>query len=311
MIVLLFLLGIALLLLGASGVINSSLAIASKIRISPLIVGITAVALGTSLPEITVALFGGIDNAGDLAMGNIIGSNIANIGLIFGLSILIDKIRVGRYKTQRNLLINLLLSIFIFFTLLINKLTFYAGVLFIFSGIILLWLQIKQGLKGALLEDKELLKNIKASDRNVFILVVLFIISLITLAIGGKLSVDYGVLLAQLFKIPQAVIGVTAVAVGTSLPELAVSIIGLVKKQDKLVIGNILGSNIFNILFGAGVLGLFNTRGFGSSITLIYFLVFSLIFSLTLYIFKGKNIPQKLGLAFLFLYGFYVYLIFV
>ncbi|MFH1827016.1 MAG: calcium/sodium antiporter [bacterium] len=304
-----FVAGLLLLLFGATGVINSALNIASKIRISPLIVGITAVAIGTSLPEITVSIFGGISQATQLALGNIIGSNIANIGLLFGILILFNRIHVGRYKTQNNVTTYFFLSLIIFLILYTNNLNSILGFILILSGIAILWLQIRQGLKGALVEDKKLMRQTKKSHKNSFVLSLTFIVSIIALIIGGKLLVSYGVVLANIFNISQAIIGVTAVAVGTSLPELAIIIVGLFKGENKLIVGTILGSNMFNILFGAGILGLYKVDGFNSPITLIFFLFLSLLFSGILYRFRGKNIPRCFGLLFLLLYGSYLFLI--
>lgn len=306
--ILFFLGGLVLLLFGAGGVVNSALGIARKIRISPLVVGITAVAIGTSLPEITVSFFGGVDRATHLALGNIIGSNIANIGLILGVSILLDGIHVGRYKTQSNAVIYFLLIIAIFLILLTGSLNFVFGTMLILSGFAVLWWQIRQGINGALIEDKKLLQQMAKTHENPLILGLYFILSLTFLVIGGRLLVNYGVILANLFNISQTAIGITAVALGTSLPELAVSIIGLIKHQEKLVVGNILGSNIFNILFGGGILGLYEVHNLGNNPTLIAFLIFSLLLSLMLYKFKGKEIPRYYGVILLFLYGTYLLL---
>ena len=311
MIIFLLLLGLLLLIVGATGIVNSSLGVASKIRISPLIIGITVVALGTSLPEITIAIFGGIDRATHLALGNIIGSNIANIGLILGFLILLGGIKIGRYKTQKNSLINLFLSIIMFIVLVVNKLSLTVGAIFLTLGFAILWFQIRQGINGALIEDRYLLNKIKSSGKNVFILGFLFIVSLIALAVGGKLTVDYGIALARLFEIPQTVIGITAIALGTSLPELTVSIIGLIKNQEKLVVGNILGSNIFNTLIGGGILGIYKVGGLENYLTLMSFLTFSVLLSIILYFFKGKEIPRLIGFVFLLFYGLYLYFILI
>lgn len=302
--------GLLFLLFGATGVVNSALSIASKIRVSPLIVGITAVAIGTSLPEFTVSIFGGINQATQLALGNIIGSNIANIGLLFGILLLSNKVHVGRYKTQNSVITYIFLSLITFLILYTKNLNFIFGLILIFSGIGALWLQIRQGLQGAKVEDKKLMQQTKKSNKNSFILTLTLIVSLIALIIGGKLLVSYGVILANIFHISQAIIGVTAVAVGTSLPELAILIVGLFKGENKLIVGTILGSNIFNIFFGAGILGLYKVYSFNDNATLIFFLLLSLLFSGVLYGFRGKKIPRYIGLVFLALYISYLFLTF-
>lgn len=301
----LFILGLALLLLGSSGVVKNALIISRIAKISPLIVGVTVVAIGTSLPEITVSFFGGIENTHGLALGNIIGSNIANIGLILGVSLLVKRIYIGKTKTQKNMLVTLFISLILFMTLLTGGLTIIHGLIFVILGFgFTIWL-VKHGRKDELPEELSSKKS-----GNVVLVVGSFILSIAVLIIGGKLSVDAGVAIANLLKIPQAIIGITALAIGTSLPELAVSVIGLTRgssqHEEKLVIGNILGSNIFNIVFGAGTLGLFGIKHFNDQVSLYTFLIFTLTLCLLIYYFKGKAIPRYFGIMLLFFYIIYL-----
>lgn len=307
--ILFFIFGLSLLLLGATGIINSSVLIGNKFRISPLIIGITAIAIGTSLPEITIAIFSSIDHTPDLALGNILGSNIVNIGLIFGIS-LFSGLNIGTRKTQINSLISLLLSISFLILLLLNNLDLFAGFLMLLIGFFLLKFQIKQGSVENLNKNKFINSKKIMSKSKKLILFLYFIISLLSLTFGGKLTVDYGIILASILKIPQLVIGITIIAIGTSLPELAISIIGLIKKQEKLVIGNILGSNIFNILFGGGILGLYNINSYSNNrVTYTFFIFFSLFLSFLLYIFRGKRMNKFFGFIFITIYIFYLYLL--
>lgn len=304
----LFILGLALLLLGSTGVVKNALIISRLAKISPLIIGVTIVAIGTSLPEITVSFFGGVEKATDLSLGNIIGSNIANIGLIMGVSLLIKKVYIGKNKTQKNMLATLFISIILFATLLIDGLTIMHGLIFIALGFVFIGWLVKKGRKEELPE--ELLT--KHAD-NPILAVGAFIISLIALMIGGKLLVDAGVTLAHLLKISEEIIGITALAIGTSLPELAVSIIGLTRSsgynEEKLVVGNILGSNIFNIVFGAGTLSLFGIKHFNDYLSLYVFLIFTIVLCLLIYCFKGKIIPRYFGGILVTLYIIYLVVI--
>lgn len=304
----LFILGLALLLLGSTGVVKNAIIISRLAKISPLIIGVTIVAIGTSLPEITVSFFGGVEKATDLSLGNIIGSNIANIGLILGVSLLIKRIYIGKNKTQKNMLATLFISIILFATLLIDGLTIMHGLIFVILGFGFIGWLVKKGRKEELPE--ELLS--KHAD-NPILAVGVFIISLIALIIGGKLLVDAGVSLAHLLKISEEIIGITALAIGTSLPELAVSIIGLTRSssynEEKLVVGNILGSNIFNIVFGAGTLGLFGIKHFNDYLSLYVFLIFTVFLCLLIYYFKGKTIPRYFGGILVTLYIIYLVVI--
>lgn len=306
-----FLLGLVLLLLGSRGIVQNALSIASRLRISPLTIGITVVAIGTSLPEIVISLFGGLDKATDLALGNIVGSNIANIGLIFGLILTFHSLYIGRTKTQKNMLLYLLLTPAFFLLLIFGQLKFFSGIIFLIWGFSALYWQIIQGQKGAEEEDKEVIAKLAKVRRNPMLAGILFIVSLGIVISGGKLLVDNGIEIARFFNVSQVIIGITVVAIGTSLPELAVSIAGLAAKEEKLVVGNILGSNIFNILFGGGILGSFGAGGLDNYASLILFVIFSFFFCFLIYKFKGQTVPRYFGPTLLFIYGAYLGLTFV
>ena len=308
--IILFLTGLFLLLLGSKELVRNALVLAGKVRISPLVIGFTVVAIGTSLPEITVTLFGGIDKANDLALGNIVGSNITNIGLIFGFALIFRNIYIGTLKTQKNMLLYLLLSNVFFLLLLLMRLKVTEGLILLSLGILTIFWQIRQGKKGALKEDKAVLDELgKDHSRNPLLSVLLFILSLLALLIGSKLLVDSGVSLANLFGVSPFLIGIVAVSIGTSIPELAVTVTSLLKKEEKLAVGNILGSNIYNIFFGGGILGVFNTKGVNNLTALSFFAVFSLLFCFLIYTFKGKNIPKYFGLIILATFVLYLLLI--
>lgn len=307
--IILFLTGLFLLLLGSRELVRNALTLAGKVRISPLVIGFTVVAIGTSLPEITVTLFGGINKANDLALGNIIGSNIANIGLIFGFALIFRSIYIGTLKTQKNMLLYLLLSTVFFLLLLLMRLQVIEGLFLLSLGILTIFWQIRQGKKGALEEDKAVLDELGKDHRSPLLAVLLFVLSLSALLIGSKLLVDSGVRLAHLFGVSPFLIGIVAVSIGTSLPELAVTVTSLLKKEEKLAVGNILGSNIYNILFGGGILGVFNTKGVNNLTVLFFFAVFSLMFCFLVYTFKGKNIPKYFGVVLLVTFVMYLWLI--
>lgn len=306
----LFICGLILLLLGSRGVISNAIRIAALTKIPPFIIGVTIVAIGTSLPEMVVSFFGGLEKASGLALGNIIGSNIANIGLILGVSLLIRPLYIGQTKTQKNMLVMLLVSIFLFLTLFFDGITFLHGILLITLGFgVIIW-QIIQGKNDGFIDPQQ-----SKPPKYPLLTVGLFLTSLLALVVGGKLLVDGGILLAQLLHVPPVIIGVVAVALGTSLPELAVSITALTKQvtrnEEKLVIGNILGSNIFNILFGAGMLGIFGVKHFASPLSLYAFLFFTLVLGILIYLFRGKTIPQYIGAALVIFYIIYLILLFL
>lgn len=305
----LFLAGLALLLLGSRGVISNAIRISTLTKIPPFVIGVTIVGIGTSLPEMVVSFFGGLENAPGLALGNIIGSNIANIGLILGISLLIRPLYIGQTKTQKNMFVMLLVSLFLSLTLLFDGLTLVHGIVFLILGCGIIFWQIVQGRNAGFIEVQN-----RQHPTHPALTVILLIASFACLLVGGKLLVDGGIALAQHFHVLPVIIGAVAVALGTSLPELAVSITALTKKttrsEEKLVIGNILGSNIFNVLFGAGMLGLFGVKHFTSPLSLYAFLFFTLLLSIMLYLFRGKSIPRVFGGGFILFYALYLILLF-
>lgn len=303
---LLFFIGLVILLLSSKGVITNAVLLSRLTKIPPFIIGVTIVAIGTSLPEMVVSFFGGLDKASDLALGNILGSNIANIGIILGTALLLQPLHIGRFRTQKNMHITLLVGLVFFAMLMTDGISQFFGILLMLCGIgVIVWTVMQE--KDTAFQDEEQIKN----TRSPIVILLLLLIALCGLAFGGKLLVDNGVLLAQFLGVPEAVIGITAVAVGTSLPELAVTLMALSKhgskNEEKLVMGNILGSNIFNILFGAGMLGVFGVRHFTNTFTLYVFLLFTLILAILVYSYKGRIIPRYFG-AILFV-GYIVYLL--
>lgn len=305
--ILFFGVGLFFLLLGSRYLVRNSLILAGKIRVSPLVIGFTIVAIGTSIPEIAVTLFGGLDQATDLALGNIVGSNIANIGLVFGFALLFRGIKIGSLKTQKNTLFYFILSTVFFLALLFEKLQLLAGLFLLILGIATIVWQINEGKKGAFEEDKEVLDQLGKDGKHYLLAGLLFSLSLISLLAGSKLLVDSGVAIAHLLGISPFLIGIIAVSVGTSLPELAVTVISLLKKEEKLAVGNILGSNVYNILFGGGLLGVFDAKGVNNLAALLFFSVFSLVFCFLIYNFRGKRVSRYFGFLLLILFVIYLW----
>jgi cation:H+ antiporter len=305
-----FALGLIFLLSGSRGIIINSLIISRFTKIPPFIIGATVIAIGTSLPEIVVSFFGGIEKASDLALGDIVGSNIVNIGLVLGLSLLLQPLYIGREKTQKSMLVCLAVSLSLFAILLIDGISIFHGLFLVLLGFgVIIW-EVIQGKKSGLTE-KISIKN----NRSPLFATTLLVLSLFSLFIGGKFLVDAGIDIANLFHVPQAIIGITAIAIGTSLPELAVSVAGLIKKatisEEKLVIGNILGSNIFNILFGAGILGIFGVKHFSDLLSLFVFLIFTLILFFLIHFYRGKFMPKFIGFILISSYCLYLFILFL
>jgi cation:H+ antiporter len=239
-------LSLFLLYIGGEGVLKGVLVIARKFKLSNILVSAVIIGFGTSLAELTVSVEAVLIGSPDIALGNIIGSNIANILLVTAIAALITPIMLKSLKINRDIFVMIVASLLLLFFKFIDWLNFYSGVIFLlilFSYISYSYFQDQKdnGDKEENLENFSLIKAIIYS-----------VIGLATLILGGWLLVNSSIKIAQSYGISEAVIGLTIVAVGTAIPELTTTIIASIKKHNDLVIGNILGSNIFNIL---GILG--------------------------------------------------------
>jgi cation:H+ antiporter len=239
-------LSLFLLYIGGEGVLKGVLVIARKFKLSNILVSAVIIGFGTSLAELTVSVEAVLIGSPDIALGNIIGSNIANILLVTAIAALITPIMLKNLKINRDIFVMIVASLLLLFFKFIDWLNFYSGVIFLlilFSYISYSYFQ-DQKYNGDKEENLENFSLIKA--------IIYSVIGLATLILGGWLLVNSSIKIAQSYGISEAVIGLTIVAVGTAIPELTTTIIASIKKHNDLVIGNILGSNIFNIL---GILG--------------------------------------------------------
>ena len=242
-----FIVGLGILISGAEIFIHHSSQLGSKLGISDVVIGITLVALGTSIPEIFVSISSILNNAPAIALGNSIGSNISNIAIIYGLSLFwLSSINLN--ISLRNIFI-LILSVLIAGGSLYD-LTISVGDSVVFIALFILF--VLNLFREKPEEDKENIhKNTSLTKLSILIL-----LSLIFLGVGSELTVRGGVDLATSLGIPDAVIGLTMVAIGTSLPELAASISALRRSKGNMVVGNIVGSNILNVVLIFPIIGL-------------------------------------------------------
>ena len=245
--------GLIMLFIGAEGLIRGSSNLAIKIGITPLVVGLTVVAFGTSTPELVVSLKAALLGNSSISLGNVVGSNIANIALILGVAALIKPLDVQAKVIMREIPIMIGISLLLLLLLLDGELGFIDGLVFV-SGIITytfvnVWMARKEKSPEVVEEFKEGLK----SKLGIPVSIVLMIAGIGLLILGANLFVQSAVAIAKMFNISDAIIGLTIVAIGTSLPELITSIVAAYKKESDIAIGNVVGSNIFNIL---GILGI-------------------------------------------------------
>jgi cation:H+ antiporter len=248
--------GLVLLFIGGEGLIRGSSNLAIKIGITPLVVGLTVVAFGTSAPELVVSLKAALIGNSAISLGNVVGSNIANIALILGTAALVRPLEIHTKVIIREIPIMIGLSILLFIFLIDGELGLIEGLIFVFgiAAYTVVNVMMAQKEKSKLVND-EFQEGLK-SKLGIPISIVLIVAGLALLILGANLFVQSAVAIAKLFNISDAIIGLTIVAVGTSLPELVTSIIAAYKNESDLAVGNVVGSNIFNILSILGITAL-------------------------------------------------------
>ncbi len=256
-------LGLALLLVGANYLVDASVAIAQRAKISNFIIGLTIVGIGTSAPELFVSIQSALTGHGDIAMGNVLGSNIANVFLIMGVTAIILPFEINREQSRRDIPIGIVVSILVFLLandaiipgITENNMSRIDGILLLIVFVIYMAVVIlKKGKnpKEAIAEADEETKS-SLAGKNVLLLWGIAAVSLAALLWGGNLFLESAKTLAKSWGMSEAVISITIVAVGTSLPELITAIIAACKKNPQLALGNVIGSNVFNLLMILGV----------------------------------------------------------
>lgn len=248
------LLGGVLLYFGADFLVRGSSSIALRLKIKPLIIGLTVVSFGTSAPELVVSIKSSLVNSADLAVGNVIGSNIFNTLLILGIASLIRPIKTNINLIKWDIPVAMFASCLLVVLLLDGKLSSFEGIILSFAIVIYIVVNIIKGRQeSSPVIDAAIKEVIPTNQKSILIQVILVIIGILGLVIGANYFVRGAVQLAILFNVSQAVIGVTIVAAGTSLPELATSVVASIKNEGDISVGNVVGSNIFNIFCVLGI----------------------------------------------------------
>ncbi len=244
--------GLIGLFIGGEGLIRGSASLSLRIGISPLVVGLTVVAFGTSSPELLVSLKAAVDGNSTIALGNVIGSNIANIALILGIAALIRPLQVHANVIKREIPIMIGSSVLLILFLLNGTLGFAEGLIFIILLIAYTVISIVISLKENKEIENEFEEGLK-SKLNIPLSVLFIVFGLAFLFLGADLFLKGAVALAKILNVSDAIIGLTVVAVGTSLPELFTSIVATIRNKSDIAVGNVVGSNIFNILSILGI----------------------------------------------------------
>lgn len=310
---LLLLVGLAILVLGADALVRGAASLAKRLGVSTLAIGLTVVAFGTSMPEMVVSLYAAWQGNAEIAIGNIVGSNIANLLLILGVAAVITPLTVKSTTVWKEIPFALLAMVLIytmgndrlFDNLPLNALTRTDG--FSLISLFAVFLVYTYGLGKIKSSEPE--EPIKLYPSWASILLSLG--GILLLAGGGKLIVDNAVLLARVWGMSDALIGLTIVAVGTSLPELATSIVAAMRRQSDIVVGNVIGSNIFNVFWILGVSSLVAPLPFSASINtdVLVGVVVTLLAFLALFVGKKHHFERWQG--WIFVIGYIAYLWFL
>ena len=283
----LLIVGFAALILGANWLVNGATSIGVKAKLSPLIIGLTIVAFGTSLPEMIVNVFSCIKGSSGLAIGNIIGSNTMNILLILGVSSMIYPIDVSRVSIRRDIPAGFVATLAItlmandFFRGTSGTINWVEGLVLLAMGAGYLWLTFKQGGSEELTENQEAMPW----GKTIFQL----ILGIVGLYIGGELVSNNAQKLALSWGMSESTVGLTVVATATSLPELITSIVAALKKNSAIAIGNVLGSNILNIFMVLGVSSLIIPLPFDTKMNYQLLILFAANAIMLTTVFTGKG----------------------
>jgi cation:H+ antiporter len=310
MVYILFVIGVFLLVKGADFIVDGSSSLAKKLGISSLIVGLTVVAFGTSLPELVVNLFAIVEGSSSIAFGNIIGSNIANVLLVLGVIAIMGSIHV-KQETVWGEIPFAMLAAFVLFVLTGNLFNVGKEFLTRNDGLILL------SLFGVFLyyifqmtrDEKKRFDLSMIVDRSNYVIGLKLCLGIIGIYLGGSWVVGGAIEIARIFGLSEYLISATIIAVGTSLPELVVSLVAVTRGNVDLAVGNIVGSNVFNVFWVLGIVPLISPLAIPAFVGFDIGIMFLATLLLFIFVFVGKKgeLSRTEGIVFLLCYIFYVW----
>ena len=311
--VVLLIFGFLLLFLGGELLVRGSVALALRMNISTLVVGMTIVSFATSAPELFVSLQALFDGRTNIALGNIIGSNITNITLVLGITAIIFRVQISKQTVRLNYPI-LLLSSMVFGGVLyyFHGIPQIIGFIFMFCLILFTYLLIKKSRQDNLSDSVSKDKMFKQAIHDpIYKSIIFLLLAVCMLKYGADNLVDGAIIIAKNLKVSDRIIAITFVAIGTSIPELVTSIIAALKKEDSLAIGNLIGSNIFNILAVLGVTASVKEINIDDyaifSFDYFWMISITLILGLLIYVFSKEKVSRKEGFLLVLIYLFYMY----
>ena len=307
---LLLLSGLAVLIVGGNLLLKSAISISLKFEIPKILIGMTVVSLATSAPELIISVKSALMGSPDLAISNVLGSNIANIGLVLGLTIFFSPINISKDIYKIDWPIMMFSALYFLIIILDGKINFYEGSILIIFLIISIVFLIKNQEKS---QEDLTIKTPSADSLSKSM--ILLVVGGICLYLGSEWFIAGAIDMASYFGITERVIGITVVSVGTSLPELVTSLVAVVKKEKSISLGNLLGSNIFNVFAVLGVTSLVSPL-IVNDLNIINFDIYVMLFFaaiiLPLIFFPKKFVLGRIeGLIILSCYSIYIYNLFI
>ena len=302
------LLGLIVLLVAGDLLVRGAVNFSLKIKIPAFIVSLTVVALGTSAPELLVAIRAILDNSPGIALGNVVGSNIANVFLVLGIPALIAGINTRECNTRKNYVFMMIATIIFLSLAFIGNFSLPQGILLLVLLILFLLITARDTLK---MQDKISNLEVENTDPNlVFWKIILFLsLGFIGLPIGADILVTNASLIAKSYGLSDEVIGLTLVALGTSLPELATTLMAALRKQADVALGNVIGSNIFNLFAIVGITTMFGDIPVASSFfNFDFWIMFGAGVVLFPFVYMRVNINRAWGAFLTLTYAAYLYL---
>lgn len=308
--VLMFVVGLAALVIGADLLVRGASRLAVSFGVSPLVVGLTVVAFGTSAPEMAVSVDSALNGSADLALGNVIGSNIANVLLILGISALITPLLVHEQIIRQEIPILIGVSVLLVVMAFDGQLDLLESIVLFALVLAYTVFLVVQSRRASSAAQDEFESEIPTSnwDRHWGVQLALVAVGLVLLVVGADWLVDAAVHFARVFGVSDLVIGLTIVAVGTSMPEIATSVVAALRGQRDIAVGNVVGSNIFNILAVLGAAGIASGAGLAVSDAARNFdlwVMLAVAFACLPIMMSGREIARWEGMVFLAYYAAY------
>lgn len=291
----LFVVGFFALIIGANWLVDGATSLGIRAKLSPLIIGLTIVAFGTSLPELIINIFSCAKGSSAMAIGNIIGSNIMNIMLILGIAALIYPLDVSRVSIRRDIPVGFIATVLLF--VMVNDffigtrhtLSWVEGIILLIGAAVYLWLTVKKSEDPV--SDVETIQIPLPWLKTILLLCG----GIVGMYLGGELVSRNAQIIAKSLGMSESLIGLTVIAIATSLPELITSIVAAVKKNAGIAIGNVLGSNILNIFIVLGISGLITPLKFDLQMNVNLLILFCAHSLMLLFVFTGKRKDRKIS----------------